>query len=519
MNDETTTEDAESGDRIRERLRDEIRALETRADDARAQLEAAPESGSEELTALVLKWQAEIAQKEADLKLFEGARDPPLTDPQVFGWEATQGLVEYELIAGKDTLVRVFVGARPPDIFLPLAAEFSLPSSFHFADPYEIVSRLDYATLEVKAPNGSRFRVPATMSGEFSAPSQSEEDNVNFYIAGDQLSRVGKYEFVARFYREGELVGTNALGSREFLETGDFRLLIKVNTYPMSDAGWDTVLTSLEYLQRNLPVRAGVAPMDSDLSAGLRFYIDPDPYDPGFSDTPKWGNAHLALSVFNLSRLPWGNADHADMLMSVREQQPNQPSLPGSAEGSQAAGGGPGVICGVQLRRYPPGDGFFATVVSQEIGHNLIPLDSHTQTEALATTSAFDLLNRKALPEVHTVMYGYVRDGSPNEMRLFEPAHWSKMRKRLLTLSSSGPASGQPTCVLGSAGRAGSPRSSPSPCQRWGARRLLPRQSRVHPQRHSHHGPSDSSSPSQTTIGQMWRPISAPAQRSASTGS
>ena len=444
MNDQKTTptDDSDSGDRIREQLREEIRVLEGRVDDAREKLEAVPESGSEELTALLLRSQAEIAVKEADLKLIAGVRDPPLTDPHVFGWEATQGLVEYELVAGKDTLVRVFVGARRPDIFLPLAAELSLPSSFHFADPFEIVSRLDYATLEVTPPSGSRFRVPATMSGEFSAPSQSEEDNVNFYIVGDQLSRAGKYEFVARFYRAGALMGTNPLGSREFLETGDFRLLIKVNTYPMSDAGWDTVLRSLDYLQRNLPVRAGVAPMDSDLSAGLRFYIDPTPYDPGFSDTPKWGNAHLALSVFNLSLrpslLPWGNADHADMLMNVREQQPNQPSQPGSAEGSQAAGGGPGVICGVQLQVYPPGDDFFATVVSQEIGHNLIPLDSHTQTEALATASAFDLLNRKSLPEVHTVMYGLVGSGSPNEMRLFEPAHWSKMRKRLLTLNSSG---------------------------------------------------------------------------------
>ena len=430
------TEDSGSGDRLRARLRDEIRELERKVDSVREELEAKPESGDEDLIAFIMRSQAEIAQKEGDLKLVEAAQDPPLIDPHVYGWEATQGLVEYELVAGKDTLVRVFVGARP-EVFLPLAAEFALPSSFHVVDPYEVVSRLDYASLEVTAPNGSRFRVPATMSGTFSAPGQSEEDNVNFYIGGDQLARVGKYEFVARFYRDGSLVGTTPLGSRDFLGTGDLRLLIKVNTWPMSDAGWDTVLRSLEYLQRNLPVRAGVAPLDSDRSAGVRYYIEPTPFDPGFSDKPRWGAAHLALSAFNLFRggLPWANSERADMLMSVREQQPNKPFLPGAAEGSQSDGFGPGVICGVQLRVYPPGDGFFATIVSQEIGHNLIPFDDHTLVEPISTASAFDILNRKALPEVHSVMYAYVSDGSPSEMRLFEPAHWSKMRKRLLTLN------------------------------------------------------------------------------------
>lgn len=428
-------EEPDSGERIRADLRDEIGALKRRVEVARHDLASSHESGAEDLGALVLRLQAELDQKEGDLKRLAAVRNPPLTDPHVFGWEVTQGLVEYELVAGKDTLVRVFVGAMQE--FLPSAVDFAVPSSFHFVDPYEVISRLDYASLEVSAPNGSRFRVPATMSGEFSARSMSEEDNVNFYVDGDQLSLAGKYEFVARFYREGSLVGTNQLGSREFLDTGDFRLLIKVNTWPMSDSGWDTVLRSLEYLQRNLPVRAGVAPMNSDKSAGLRYFIDPTPYEPGFSQTPKWQNAHQALAVFNaFSWNPFSKSDEADMLMNVREQQPTQPSQPGSAEGSTSASGGPGVICGVQLRVYPPGDGFFATVVSQEIGHNLIPLDSHTQVETIATASAFDLLNRKTLPEAHSIMYKYVRDGSPNEMRLFEPDHWSKMRKRLIALHS-----------------------------------------------------------------------------------
>ena len=430
VDDEATKqfEEVGSGELIRSQLRKEIRELETRIDAARTELESVSDSSAEDLTARILSLESAKALKEGDLKLFDGVDEPPLADPRVLGWEATQGLVEYELVAGKDTLVRVFVSSR--ELLLPTAASaFELPRSFHFSDAYELVSRLDYASLEVIAPNGSRFRVPATMSGEFTSASMSEEDNVNFYIAGDQLSRTGTYEFVARFYRDGLLVGTNPLGTRQFLETGDFMLLIKVNTYPMSDAGWDAVLMALEFLQRNLPVRAGVAPMDSDVSAGLRYFIDPRPYDPGW---PERTNARLAFSFFNLTHGLFGG-DRAHMLMNVREQQPNQPSQPGAAEGP--VDGGTGQFLGVQLQKYPPGDEFFAAVVSQEIGHNLIPIEPHTLDPVIQTSSAFDLLNRRAIPEARTVMHNPV-NGNLNEISMFEPNHWSRMRNNLVALNS-----------------------------------------------------------------------------------
>lgn len=151
----------------------------------------------------------------------------------MFGWEITQGLVEYELVAGKATLARVFVGFQEPRVQLFAPAELggvSLPAGFHFDEPWGGVLRLDYASLEVThIPTGARFEVPATVSGEFSIPGLTEDDNVNFYIDGRSLWRTGEYGFVARFYRDGSLVGTNSLGKRRFLETADFRLLIKVN--------------------------------------------------------------------------------------------------------------------------------------------------------------------------------------------------------------------------------------------------------------------------------------------------
>ena len=71
---------------------------------------------------LIKQTQAEIAEKEGELKECEAVAEPPLSDPKIFGSEITQGLPEYELVAGKDTLARVFVGAKQP-VVLPVAAK------------------------------------------------------------------------------------------------------------------------------------------------------------------------------------------------------------------------------------------------------------------------------------------------------------------------------------------------------------------------------------------------------------
>ena len=120
-------EEGASDKHIRARLGEEIRRLDKEIDTARSRLEEADLSGEDE-TALILRLAAEKAQKEGDLEAVAKVDDPPLTDPHIHGWEATQGLVEYELVAGKDTLVRIFVEVR--EIVFPSdAAGFALPSS------------------------------------------------------------------------------------------------------------------------------------------------------------------------------------------------------------------------------------------------------------------------------------------------------------------------------------------------------------------------------------------------------
>jgi hypothetical protein len=415
-----------------EHIRDQIRALEQRVDSLQEDLKTAAGALKQHLIFLIKLTQAEVAEKEGELKECEAVAEPPLSGAKVFGFEITQGLPEYELVAGKDVLARVFVGAKQP-VVLPLAAndfsgkKLSLPKGLHFDVPVYGSARLDFATLRVSGPGGLSFEVPGQMSGLFTniSKSLSEEDNVNFYISGDLLSRVGSYRFVARFYRDGTLVGTKDLGTHRFNDTKDLRLLITVDTFPMPVEAWSTVFRALEFLQRNLPVRSGIAPMDSDLSAGLRFYVDPVPFDP---DWPAWGPVAERLTEFNQQQSANGKPDIADKVMTVRTQQTNEIPLGGTANM-------PGNISGVVLNVNPPGGSYFATIVSQEIGHNFNL--GHAQDSLIPAASTFDLLNRKSLPVAQNIMFNPV--GS-NEFCLFSPQDWSTVRQGLLQLNSTGPA-------------------------------------------------------------------------------
>jgi len=415
-----------------EHIRDQIRALELQVDSLQEELKTAAGALKQALIFLIKQTLAEIVEKDAELKACEAVEHPPLSDPKVFGSEITQGLPEYELVAGKDTLARVFVGAKQPVVLAVTAKDvnvkkLSLSKGLHFDVPPYASSRLDYSTLHVSGPGGLDFEVPGQMSGLFTnfSKSLSEEDNVNFYIGGDLLSRVGSYDFVARFYRDGNLVGTNDLGTHRFQDTKDLRLLITVDTFPMPVEAWSTLFRALEFLHRNLPVRSGVAPMDSDLSAGLRFYVDPVPFDP---DWPAWGPVAERFAEFNQQQSANGKSDRADKVMTIRTQQMGEGLLGGTAQM-------PGNISGVVLNVNPPGDSYFATIVSQEIGHNFNL--GHSQNSLIPAASAFDLLNKKSLSAALNIMFNPV--GS-KEFCLLSAKDWSTVRQGLLQLNSTGPA-------------------------------------------------------------------------------
>lgn len=323
----------------------------------------------------------------------------------IFGSEINQGIPDYEAVAGKDTLVRLFVGAR----------NASTPA------------RLDFASLKVTGPDGSEFTIAGQMStGEFSNISQSydETDNVNFYIPGNLLSRVGSYQFKTIFYRDGSSVLNRSLGKKTFNATKDLRLLIVVDTWPMPVNAWNTLTKTLKYVSRNFPIRSGIGPMDGDRTLGLRFAIDPVPLDP---DWPEWGPVRKKLTAFNNNQATNGRPDRADKIITVRTQQPSEPPLGGVGEM-------PGNVSGVTLNLYPPGDSYFASVVCQEIGHNLGL--AHSQNATITAGPAFDLLNRKSRPSPRSIMFNPVVD---SDYTFFRPDDWKAIREGLVRLNSTGP--------------------------------------------------------------------------------
>lgn len=329
----------------------------------------------------------------------------PASTAKILGSEINQGIPDYEAVAGKDTLVRVFVGA----------ANSTIPA------------RLDFASLKVTGPDQIEFTIEGQMStGEFRNvnKSYSETDNINFYIPGSLLSRVGAYKFRANLFQDGRSVLTRSLGQKTFNATKDLRLLIVVDTWPMPVDAWNTFSRTLMYVSRNFPIRNGIGPLDGDRSLGLRFTIDPVPFDPDF---PAWAPVRKKLTDFNKKQTASGKQDRADKIMTVRTQQPGEQPLGGSAEPS-------GNVSGVTLNLYPPGDSYFASVVCQEIGHNFGL--QHSENATIDTVSAFDLLNRKAISSPRSIMFNPVVN---SDYTFFLPEDWKTIRKGLQRLDSTGP--------------------------------------------------------------------------------
>jgi hypothetical protein len=341
----------------------------------------------------------QIADTEAELRACD-RRPPRVPGLHVFGSEVNQGLLGYAPVAGKDTLVRIFVGAVSS----------------------ERPATLDFADLEIRGPEALAFTVPATMSGSFSngARSYSEADNVNFYLARHQLPLVGRYSFHARLYRAGVEIGELDLGSKSFQATKDLRILIVVDQWPMAASSWAAVQQALLYVNRNFPVRSGVGPLDGDRTVGVRYAIDPQPFNYD-QDFPIWNTGIDRLDRFNTSQT---GPDRADRILIVREQQPGEGPLGGTAQLC-------GRVAGAVLNR---GANYFATIISQEVGHTFCLF--HSPNASIVDPSAFDLLNRRSIVTPAPLMFNPV---GPDPNTLLEVGDWDSTRRRMLQLPSTGP--------------------------------------------------------------------------------
>jgi hypothetical protein len=333
--------------------------------------------------------------RDTEVELRECEKWPPSGVPglRVFGSEVNQGLPGYELVAAKDTLVRVLVGAISS----------------------ERPAMLDYAALEVRGPEKLDFRVQATMSGSFSNVTQSysESNNVNFYIDGNQLSAPGLYSFRAIFYRYGGRIAARELGERTFHITKPLRILVVVDEWPMRASSWDYVRRALRYVNRDFPIASGIGPLDGSRSVGLRYAVDPTPFNYD-QDFPIWKTAIERLNRFNAEQA--GRPDRADHILIVREQQPGEPSLGGTAHMC-------GNVAGAVLNW---GADYFATIIAQEIGHNYCL--QHSPNAIIAEPAAFDLLNRRAILRPMPLMYNPV---GPDQDTMLEVTDWDSTLGRL----------------------------------------------------------------------------------------
>jgi hypothetical protein len=373
---------------------------------------------------------AQLTAREGDLEACRSSENI-LRNPRVLGYEVNQGLPDYELVAGKDTLFRVYLGV-PTDVFEHPQLTAAAAPVINW--PLFRTSTLDGAMLSVTRPDGVTFEVAADLGdGEFTNYSRSydEQDNANFYVDGANLDKQGGYKAVARFYREGSLVGMVDLGRHTFQATKDLRLLIVVDTWPMPLHLYEILHRALPHVHRAFPVRKGIGLLNGDLRQGLRYALDPIPFDPGF---PEWGPLRQRLADFNADQQARGHPDRVEHILSVRTQQPGESPLGGSGAP------GPGAsVAGVVLN-VPPwsGDRTFATLISQELGHNFLG-KAHTPEPEILTQAAFDLVSHRSIRWPRSIMYGYYSD-TPSEDGLFLPNDWSTIRKGLLATTSTGNA-------------------------------------------------------------------------------
>ncbi len=272
----------------------------------------------------------------------------------------------------------------------------------------------------------------------FSNPGQSfsEFHNVNFYVPGEQLSREGRYSLMAEFYREGQIIARRQLGVFQFRRTKDIRLLVVVENgsnreKPMTHEAWTAVQDALEVLGRRFPVRNGVGPLDGFQSNGLRYRINPDPLSVGFDGGSIVEGAAMEqiLDEFNERQAVRQRPDRADHILSVRIAQNPSDAGFGNQQGRLAS-----------MVYWPNNPGRFPSLVCQEVGHlfgaSVLAPSRHSPNLIISDPSAFDLVNRRAIPSPRVFMAGLPPD--PADLPdfyasdcMFEVPDWNAVRLAL----------------------------------------------------------------------------------------
>lgn len=355
----------------------------------------------------------------------------------------TQGLdhdvragVDYDLVAGKDTLVR----ARLWGVGAPLvdAAECRIKRAGTLV-----------ATIPAKWTGAGPARASVAPTGVFDG-----SPTFDCWIPGADLRVPGEYTFGVYMRLKDALGELGAIVKTAKIEpSADIRLLIYPWTVrpvdpnyraytPASDAIVDQTLADF---QRIWPTRAGVGPLrmsppkPGEILPGVRFVLLP-PYACPLSsatstlacDLETRNNAQLALTTWN-ETATYDNVDWAYALAQ-----------------SAASGGGSScwsgrTLGGAQDLRPRP-TSTQANILVQELAHCLGAVDpsspnsdpantSHARTQQIPMTAqpaAVDMLMRTDVPTPTSVMFPFVtRDATA----FFEGREWNQVRTRTATTS------------------------------------------------------------------------------------
>ena len=428
-----------------------------------------------------------------------GGAPDPVTALKTVATRITQGLdvdigdkasIPYDLVAGKDTLVRIeFEGS------IPVGAETAVTCN---------VARFGGSAPDLSAKPAwsgtaeTRELTPAT------APTRRFRSNC--WIPGRALHPAAAFSFDVVGQVTGQPQQALFSGSKSFNETGDVRLLVFPTAWPDGDIGaseahpwiycrgmtpketlekcakvlptpiyraWDsalaeTVIQTIDDFQRVMPVRSGVGQFDFDgagahtaATPGLRYWFAPitkctkpygirpptDPW-PGMRDAlgpcDDRPTAALAVTLQNarlgaLDSIDFRHRDRFDKSIVVTPTNP-------STTGGQCMGTD---LVGAEIDDRKTGPSSFVLV--QELGHCLgsqvqpasphsnAPGDPiHSRNGGIPLFAGLPLVNMLTHADVFdplSAMFGSFDDSVDTSRIALEGYEWNSMRQTFLTMS------------------------------------------------------------------------------------
>ena len=185
---------------------------------------------------------------------------------KIFGWEVHQGLPQYPLVAGKSTVVRVFVGTDSPDGLCAYADHAVL----------QILYGAKFDAYFANLDNGG-----IANGGEFCNTQKqvSKDGSIDFVIPGDILKSGIQYNMGVGISMDFINLPSRDIGAYRFNDTDDIRIHASVPAWSnnaMQAAALEQTMTT-QY--RTYPVRDGWGPIGS--SNGMQIVLNDYPVCDG----------------------------------------------------------------------------------------------------------------------------------------------------------------------------------------------------------------------------------------------